>query len=209
MAACPTPENAGKRLVAHIIDDMALREPGRTLYVAGKSQQVSDGTFDISAKDLAQCVNYTSWWIMRVFGRSDEYETLAYIGITDIRYLVFIIACNKTGYKVRRSTTALLSCRYVLNQERYQPLLPSTRNFNDAHLHLLNATQCSKFVYSVERREKALEIKSLRAGLETVQLPSWKEMLESSAAPFPLNKTFQEMENDTALILHSSGTTGT
>ncbi|TQB68175.1 hypothetical protein MPDQ_003886 [Monascus purpureus] len=181
------PKDAGKRLMAHVIDDLALREPERTVCIMGKGLRVADGFFDFSASDLAHTVNYTSWWIDKTFGRSSDYETLTYIGANDIRYLVFVVACNKTGYK---------------------PLLSSTRNSNDAHLHLLNATDCSKLVYTAERKQKALEIKSLCPSLEILQLPSLLEMLENSTLPYPLGKTYQEMEDEPALIIHSSGTTG-
>lgn len=89
-----------------------------------------------------------------------------------------------------------------------QPLLSSTRNSDEAHLHLLDATKCSKLAYSAERKQRALEIKDLRPDLDAFEIPSLTEMLENHTAFYPFPKSFEEVENDTAFIIHSSGTTG-
>lgn len=52
------------------------------------------------------------------------------------------------------------------------------------------------------------QIKSLQPGLNTTELPSLGEMLEGEAAHYPFAKTFNELEDVTAFIIHSSGTTG-
>lgn len=40
------------------------------------------------------------------------------------------------------------------------------------------------------------------------ELPTLVEMIETKAAPYPFTKTFDEVRNKTAFIIHSSGTTG-
>jgi len=87
-------------------------------------------------------------------------------------------------------------------------LLPSTRNSDDAFLFLLKATECSKFVYSAERKLKVLDIKKNRPELEILEIPSLAEMLESETGMYPYNKTFEEAEDEVSVIIHSSGTTG-
>lgn len=52
------------------------------------------------------------------------------------------------------------------------------------------------------------QIKSLRPGLDTIELPSLGEMLEGEAVHYQFAKTFNELEDVTAFIIHSSGTTG-
>jgi acyl-CoA synthetase (AMP-forming)/AMP-acid ligase II len=68
--------------------------------VIPKGAEVSDGFYSMTIRELAHAVNYTSWWIERNLGRSSNFETLAYMSSNDVRYIVFVIACNKTGYKV-------------------------------------------------------------------------------------------------------------
>ena len=86
--------------MAHVIDDTAGSDPTRKVCSIPKGSSISDGFVDFTFNELAHAVNYTAWWIERVFGRSSKEETLTYIGANDIRYLVVVTACNKTGYKV-------------------------------------------------------------------------------------------------------------
>ena len=51
-------------------------------------------------KDLASAVNTITWWIDREICPSDNFETLASMGATDIRYRIFFFAAIKCGYKV-------------------------------------------------------------------------------------------------------------
>jgi acyl-CoA synthetase (AMP-forming)/AMP-acid ligase II len=45
-------------------------------------------------------VSYTAWWIDKTIGQGTKSEPLAYMGANDIRYVVFFLACMKTGYVV-------------------------------------------------------------------------------------------------------------
>ena len=89
-----------------------------------------------------------------------------------------------------------------------QPLLSSTRNSDEAHLSLLDATDCSRFVYTTERSQKANELHQLRPSLDMYELPTVAEMMGTGFAPYPFPKTFDEVKDNTAFIIHSSGTTG-
>lgn len=90
-----------------------------------------------------------------------------------------------------------------------QALLSSMRNSNEAHLHLLTATGCSKLLYSAEREQLAMQIKGFRSDIGLLQIPTTDEMLGNDTAPYPLRKSFTELENVTSFVIHSSGTTGT
>lgn len=76
-------------------------------------------------------------------------------------------------------------------------------------MSLFDATDCSRLVYTAERSQKGLELQNLRLGLDVKELPTFAEMLESQTSSYPFSKTYEEIENDTAFIIHSSGTTGT
>jgi hypothetical protein len=91
----------GKRLMVQVIDDLAEQDPERKVCAVPKGSEISDGFFDLTFRELAHAVNYMSWWIVESLGRSPNMETLTYIGSNDIRYLIMVMACNKTGYKVR------------------------------------------------------------------------------------------------------------
>lgn len=99
--AVTRPGNVGKRLLPHVIDHLGQFYPDK---IAGSmpnnNSTLDDGFRQLNYKDLAHAINYTAWWIEGNYGRSDKYDTLTFIGANDIRYLVMIMACNKTGYKV-------------------------------------------------------------------------------------------------------------
>lgn len=83
------------------------------------------------------------------------------------------------------------------------------RNSDEAHTHLLNLIGVTKFFTSPERHGRVLEIQSFTPGIEVFELPSLKTMLaEGDFGSYPFPKTFAEAEDDVALIIHSSGTTG-
>lgn len=92
--------NVGKRIMAQVIDDLAVQNPRRKVCTLPKGISPADGFSDLTFQQVAQMINYTSWWIENTLGPSSRLETLAYIGTHDIRYLVMVMACNKTGYKV-------------------------------------------------------------------------------------------------------------
>ncbi|KAL2004119.1 hypothetical protein VTN02DRAFT_6583 [Thermoascus thermophilus] len=182
-----TEQHIPGRLFPAVVDELAETTPDRKFCSMPKGPNVSDGFRDITVKELAKAVNYTAWWIEKRLGRSDKLETLAYMAANDVRYLVVILAANKAGYKV---------------------LLPSSRNSDEAFQFLLTATECSKFLYSPERKLKVLEIKNNRPNLELLEVPSLDEMLEGETSVYPYTKTFEEAEDEVSFIIHSSGTTG-
>lgn len=93
--------NIGTRTMAHAIDELAETDPGKRVCRMPESPDNPRVFFDLGIQTLAHAVNYMSWWIEKEFGKGDSYnETVAYLGANDVRYLVMVVACNKTGYKV-------------------------------------------------------------------------------------------------------------
>jgi acyl-CoA synthetase (AMP-forming)/AMP-acid ligase II len=90
-----------KRLLATTVDERAEMSPDDRFAVIPLGSELNHGFRDLSMKDLAQAVNFLSWWIESTIGPARSRETLAYMGNNDIRYFIFILACQKTGYQVR------------------------------------------------------------------------------------------------------------
>jgi hypothetical protein len=67
------------------------------------------GFQDVTKKHFATAIDHVASLIESQYGKSRSFETLAYIGPNDLRYLIVLVAGIKTGYKVR-STLDLLSC---------------------------------------------------------------------------------------------------
>ena len=91
----------GRRLLPALVDEIATIDPERTFVHIPRSTRAQDGFQDISYRAFARAVDNCSWWIEQNLGRARGFPTIAYMGPQDIRYLVLILACNKTGYKVK------------------------------------------------------------------------------------------------------------
>ncbi|RYP62963.1 hypothetical protein DL769_007102 [Monosporascus sp. CRB-8-3] len=73
-------QDYGRRLIPHIVDDLAKSDPERIVYSFPKSQDVSKGFRDVTARNLASAVDKVAWWLQKEIGRSSSFETIGYIG---------------------------------------------------------------------------------------------------------------------------------
>lgn len=94
----------GRRLVPALIDEIAKKMPDRFMFCIPKTQDPKDKFHDVTFADFARATNRAAAWIETTLGRSaeGEFETLAYIGLFDIRYFVIVVAASKLGYKVSK-----------------------------------------------------------------------------------------------------------
>lgn len=193
----------GQRLFPLVVDHLAQTNPAQRIGLIPKGADVADGYETVTAQRLARAVDAFAWWIEKQIGRAQKPETVAYMASNDVRYLIFLLAAHKTGYKV------CLSPIMHRIQANGQPLLPSTRLSDDAYQHILNATDCHAFFYTPDKQRRVSEIQALRPDTVFHEVPSIAELFSTSAQPYPYTKTYQEAEDDVAIIIHSSGTTGT
>lgn len=93
----------GRRLVPQVLNQLANTDPQRVYAAIPKTAEVKDGYQDVTVAELARCVDFTAKWIEEKFGRSapTTFETITYIGLSDLRGIVTLLASIKTGYKVR------------------------------------------------------------------------------------------------------------
>lgn len=73
-------ENYGKRLIPQILDNVAATDPDRIVYSIAKSADISQGLQHITAKQFAEAVDKTAWWLQSIVGKSTTLEALGYIG---------------------------------------------------------------------------------------------------------------------------------
>lgn len=60
----------------------------------------SDGFRNVTNLQLHNAINLTAGLIRQNLGESKNFETLAFIGPSDPRYTIMVVAAMKTGYKV-------------------------------------------------------------------------------------------------------------
>lgn len=96
-------QQIGKRLLPQVVDYLGQETPQKLFatYHTG-SAEYQQGWIDLNFKQLAQAVDWTSWWIEKAVGKSTTCEVLAYMGYNDLRYAIFTIASIKTGHAVSK-----------------------------------------------------------------------------------------------------------
>lgn len=98
------PSDCGRRLVPVLIDDIARKDPTRHFASMPNSPDPRDGFHDVTYRCLALAIDRCAWWIEKRLGSPRrQFEKLAYLGMSDIRHAIFLIACIKTGYTVNNS----------------------------------------------------------------------------------------------------------
>lgn len=77
----------GKRLLPTVIDEIARDEPNRIwASLPINDYDLSKGYEDISYATFANAINKLAWLIVSTVGRSSDFDTVAYLGVPDVRY---------------------------------------------------------------------------------------------------------------------------
>lgn len=96
----PEHETPGGRTLATVVDRLAKECPTRTVCKAPNGPQATDGFSPFTMEELSRAIDFTASLIEQSLGKASKDEVLVYLGDNDIRYLVFVVACQKTSYKV-------------------------------------------------------------------------------------------------------------
>ncbi|KAH9902315.1 acetyl-CoA synthetase-like protein [Xylariomycetidae sp. FL2044] len=177
----------GKRLLPAVIDELALNDPNRPwASIPIDDNDLSKGYEDISYRTLANAINKLAHFVVSKVGPSSSFETIAYLGIPDLRYHMLSMAVCKTGHK------ALYSSQF---------------NSLSVHLELMEKTECTALFSAAGAQVGGI---LERRPMPHAIIPELDDLLGSGeeAKPYPYTKTFEEAANDPYLVVHSSGTTG-
>ena len=93
----------GSRLLPQVVDELARSNPNRIYATVPRSADFSQGFLHVTMLQISQAVNDCAYWLEHSIGRSTVFETLAYMGLSDLRYAIVFLAAVKCGYKVRGS----------------------------------------------------------------------------------------------------------
>jgi hypothetical protein len=91
----------GRRLLPHVLDEDSQNDPTRVYASCAISASIVEGFRDWTVRDIANATNALSWWMKRAIGQSQSFETIAYLGASDIRYSLACLAGIKCGWVVR------------------------------------------------------------------------------------------------------------
>ncbi|KAL8938631.1 MAG: hypothetical protein Q9211_003115 [Gyalolechia sp. 1 TL-2023] len=112
----------GLRLLPQVLDDLARSKPERVFASVPKTFELKDDFREVTVLQLSRSVDRLARWLEECIGRSSTFETIAYLGLPDLRYTIVFLAAVKCGYKV---------------------LFPSPRNTAWINNSLLEQTQCA------------------------------------------------------------------
>ncbi|KAF2204124.1 acetyl-CoA synthetase-like protein [Delitschia confertaspora ATCC 74209] len=177
----------GSRLMPVVVDEIARTHPNLPYASIPLTSNINDGFKNITFSEIATATNYLTGWIDRNLGCSTSFETLAYMGLGDLRYVVIFLAAVKCGYKV---------------------LLPSLRNSPSMNVSLLEQTACSHLLYASEVEAMVEPLLDEKTDLEIHRVHSFEELIRPEAENVPYKKEYETARWDPVLILHSSGSTG-
>lgn len=90
----------GFRTLPTALEQKVADDPNGTYAIVPKTHDLGDGFRYITNHEVLKAVDSMALWLEETFGRSEKFETLAYVGVTDIRYALFFHAAVKAGYKV-------------------------------------------------------------------------------------------------------------
>ncbi|KAK8851308.1 acetyl-CoA synthetase-like protein [Apiospora arundinis] len=172
----------GQRTIPDSIDDLARRHPDR---VWARFPTDSNHVCEISFGCCARAVNTASWWLRNTIGDSSSFETIAYVGPNDIRYIILFCAASKCGYKI---------------------LFTSPRNSHECHTRLMQTTSCKYILYDSTSTVKSLHGIPRMRYVPVPSLRCWLEdQIEHPFSSYP--KKFDQVKDDPCVVLHTSGTT--
>ncbi|KAH8165486.1 hypothetical protein CIB48_g2791 [Xylaria polymorpha] len=165
----------GRRLIPHVIDEIAHEEPQREAFQIPISAEPKDGWASITFKSYANAIDRCAHKIVEICGRAPEHKfpTIAYIGPQDARYVVLMVAAIKVGW---------------------QALYISPRNSQEGQINLFEKTDCRVLWFPSSFRKMVqpwLEERHMET-FEVDSLESWFSMVEVPHVPF--NRTFEQAE---------------
>jgi acyl-CoA synthetase (AMP-forming)/AMP-acid ligase II len=96
-------EDYGRRLLPHLVDDIARKDPERECFSFPRSSDAKYGWETVTWKRYANAIDRVAHKIIENCGHppANTFPTIAYIGPNDPRYVVLLLAAVKAGYKVR------------------------------------------------------------------------------------------------------------
>lgn len=176
-------------LLPELIDRRAMVSPDKIYGFLPKSHQLEDGFSPFTYSRLAKAVNAMALWLDQVLDKTnnDWTQTVPYIGASDVRYILLLQACIKSGRSF---------------------MIPLTFNSTDGLVKLLG--DCTTVLTCEGQHHHWKGAKARIPSLRIVEVPTVDFFVhESPVTDYPCRHTFQDSIGAVALKAQSSGTTGT
>lgn len=169
-------------------DHIAENEPDRALFSIATGSEVQDGYRDITARIMADAIHRAAWFLERELGRSTTFETLCYLGPSDLRYHIILAAASKVGY---------------------QTFWTSPRNSFEGHVRLMEATECT-ICLTPAAIPPGLPHVIEKLQMRHITVPEQDVWLHATEPVdrYLFTMTYEECSHLPFTIIHTSGSTG-
>ncbi|KAL6699266.1 hypothetical protein J3F84DRAFT_247292 [Trichoderma pleuroticola] len=179
-----------QRLLVNIVDEYAACDPQRVFIYQPFSSNLEDGYRPITFRDVSNAVNHLAGELLRQaegnISQRDCFPTVAYIGPSDVRYIIVMLACIKAHHKA---------------------LFISPRNSLEAQISLFKATECTRIMYDASM-QSTIELWLQSYPMPATAAPDWSVWIQSTAPNVPYNTPFEEARWHPMVVAHTSGSTG-
>lgn len=92
--------NYGQRLLVTTLEEKSRSQPEQAFCLLPRSANLQDGFYEVTYKQIQMSVDYTTQWLQNNLGPFSPNETIAYMGLPDLRYNIFFYAAIKLHLKV-------------------------------------------------------------------------------------------------------------
>lgn len=175
-------------LLPVIIEERARRKPLAAFAKIPKNNAYENGYRIVTNAALATAIDYLANLISATFAPGHENQCIAYLGQSDLRYSIVLLAGIKAGFVT---------------------FLPSPRNSEKAQASLMTGLGCTRLITTSPQPPGVSTLRKLVT--ETLEIPSLDFLIDLDphrVTPVPYHRTPDGTKSDTIFILHTSGSTG-
>ena len=90
----------GRRLMVQILEEEASRHPSHPFAIVSKSDDAVRGFYEVTFQQMKNAVDHVVHLLQTAYSIFSSKETLAYIGVLDLRYNILCYAAWKCRMKV-------------------------------------------------------------------------------------------------------------
>ncbi|KAK7184068.1 thioester reductase domain-containing protein [Paraphaeosphaeria sporulosa] len=186
MARGSHPQSRNKVLI-HVLDDIARDNPSKIFAeIPNSPTTFADGFRKVTYQELSNAVNGIAAHLERGLGKGKSTETLAYVGLQDLRYVILLLGAVKAGYSM------------LFFSPRFPPLAAAT---------LFRQTGIKTILISNPRLPFLAPILEQHP-LQELGIPDLQALLDTEYPHYAYNVSFEEARNQPFITVHTSGSTG-
>jgi hypothetical protein len=190
--------NIVPKLLTTAVDEIARDDPDRVFAEFLEPPNLEHDVLVLTFAGFANAVDRLAWWLK---DKSSElgleiFDTVAYVGLPDVRYYLILLAASKAQITVCISLLSNFTHNFSLTIIKL--LFSAPVNDITSHLQLMIQTGSKALFYTEEAPPSDL-ITSCK--LPSAAIPSAKALLDTAKVTrFPLEKSYEQVAKDPVVV---------